>query len=183
VICDDIINTVFTKKRIKRKLSEDVDLLLKIKKGDYIIHIDHGIGVFHEIVKRELGNYTKEYVELHYRENDKLFVPITEVSRISKYVGIENPKLTPLSGRLWEKKIQKVREDIQHIAEELLKNFAERKLRSGIEFQVYHEKISYFQSMFPYVYTPCQQSAIDEILEDMQQETTMDRLLVGDVGF
>jgi len=183
IICDDIINKVFTKKRVKRRLSEDVDLLLKIKKWDYVIHIDHGIGVFHEIVTREIGNATKEYVELHYKEEDKLFVPITEVSRISKYVWVENPKLTPLSGKLWEKKIQKVREDIQHIAEELLKNFAERKLRSGIAFENHEEKISDFQSRFPYTYTPCQQSVIDEILEDMQKETTMDRLLVGDVGF
>lgn len=183
VICDDIISTVFTRKRVKRKLSQDIDLLLKIKKGDYVIHIDHGIGVFHEIVTKDFWNVSKEYVELHYKENDKLFVPITEVSRISKYVGKEHPNLTPLSWKIWEKKIAKIREDIQHIAEELLTNFAKRKLRTWVSYVQDTKKIETFQAAFPYTYTSCQQNAIEEIFADMKKNTVMDRLLVWDVGF
>ncbi len=183
IICDDIINKIFIRKRLKRKLSEDIDLLLKIQKWDYVIHIDHGVGVFQEIVKKQLWNIEKEYVEIHYKDKDKLFVPITEVGRISKYVGVENPKLTALSGKLWEKKISKIQEDIQKIAEELLQTYAERKLRKTPAYIHDIEKTQEFQSTFPYSYTPCQSDAIADILADMWKDTIMDRLLVGDVGF
>lgn len=101
-LCDDIINKIFIKRRLKKKLSVDVDLLLKIQNGDYIVHIDHGIGIFKEIVKKKLPSPSgaqsieKEYLEIHYQKEDKLFVPITEVHRVSKYIGKENPELTPL---------------------------------------------------------------------------------------
>lgn len=120
--------------------------------------------MFHEIVKKKLGEVEKEYVELHYKENDKLFIPITEVSRISKYIGKENPSLTPLSGKAWEKKMAKIREDIREIAEELLSTFAERKLREGSAFVQNIEKLTLFQESFPYSYTHCQETAIEEIL-------------------
>lgn len=183
VICDDIISRVFIKKRITKKLSEDIDLLLKIKKWDYIIHIDHGVWIFHEIVKKQLWKVEKEYVEIHYKENDKLFVPITEVSRISKYIWKDNPSLTPLAGKAWEKKMAKVREDIREIAEELLTTFAQRKLRPGIPYYTDTSLMDRFQQKFPYSYTGCQESAVEDILKDMSQDTTMDRLLVWDVGF
>ena len=98
-------------------------------------------------------------------------------------MGKENPSLTPLSGKIWERKMQKVQEDIRQIAEELLKNFAERKLRSGTKNHFDTIKISKFQDMFPYSYTEDQQKAIEDIFSDMQSEKNMDRLLVGDVGF
>lgn len=183
IICDDIINPIFTKKRVKKKLSENLDLLLKIKKWDLIVHIDHGVGIFFDIIKREIWDITKEYVELHYKDNDKLYVPITEVARISKYIGSGNPELTPLSGKVWERKMSKVQEDIQHIAEELLENFAERKLRQWNPYHIYEQDISAFQAQFPYSYTSCQQQAIDDILFDMGKWVIMDRLLVWDVGF
>lgn len=116
-ICDDIISKIFIKKRVRKKLSADIDLLLKIQKGDYIVHIDHGIGIFTGIIEKQLGETKKEYLEIAYKDKDKLFVPITEVQRVSKYVGSENPQLTPLSGKVWEKKMQKIHEDIREIAE------------------------------------------------------------------
>lgn len=182
-ICDDILAKIFIKKRLKRKLSADVDLLLKIKDGDYVVHIDHGIWIFQGIIKKQLGPITKEYLEISYKENDKLFVPITQVHRVSKYIGSENPHLTPLCGKIWEKKMQKVHEDIREIAQGILKNFAERKLRISKKNILSENEISKFQSLFPYPYTPDQESAIKEIFEDMQSDKNMDRLLVGDVGF
>lgn len=182
-ICDDILWKIFIRKRIKKNLSTEIDLLLKIQKGDYIVHIDHGIWLFEGIIKKQLGEIEKEYLEISYKENDKLFVPITEVQRVSKYIGSENPSLTPLSGKVWEKKMQKVHEDVREIAQGILKNFAERKIRSGNAYIVDRNKLSQFQSVFPYSYTPDQEIAINEILEDMQSDKNMDRLLVGDVGF
>ena len=182
-ICDDILSKIFIKKRIRKKLSADIDLLLKIQNGDYIVHIDHGIWIFQWIIKKQLWNIEKEYLEISYQEKDKLFVPITEVHRVSKYIGSENPKLTPLSGKMWEKKMKKVHEDIREIAEWILKNFAERKLRWWKQNIYDEEKISDFQSKFPYSYTLDQETSIGEILSDMQSDKNMDRLLVWDVGF
>ncbi len=182
-ICDDILNRVFIKKRVKKKLSDNLDLLMKIQKWDYVVHIDHWVGIFQEIVKKKLWEIQKEYVEIHYQKGDKLFVPITEVSRISKYIGVENPSLTPLSGKIWEKKMAKIHEDIQKIAQELLTNFADRKIRPWVPYQRNHEKMELFQKQFPYTYTPCQSQAIEDIVTDMEWTNIMDRLLVGDVGF
>lgn len=182
-ICDDILQKIFIKRRAKKNLSAEIDLLLKIQNGDYIVHIDHGIWVFEGIIKKKLGNIEKEYLEISYKENDKLFVPITEVHRVSKYIWSENPSLTPLSGKVWERKIQKVHEDIREIAEWILQNFAERKLRVWNASIIDSGKLEKFQSEFPYSYTLDQDAAIHEIFEDMKSDKNMDRLLVGDVGF
>ena len=182
-ICDDVISKIFIKKRSRKKLSADVDLLLKIQKWDFVVHIDHGIWLFEWIIKKELLKIEKEYMEISYAWNDKLFVPITEVHRVSKYVGSENPKCTPLSWKIWEKKMQKIHEDIRVIADSLLKNFAERKLRPGKKLRAYGEEVQYFQSLFPYTYTVDQAWAIEDITSDMLSEKNMDRLVVGDVGF
>jgi len=182
-ICDDILQKIFIKKRSKKSLSAEIDLLLKIQTGDYIVHIDHGIWLFEGIIKKTLGTIEKEYLEISYKENDKLFVPITEVHRVSKYIGSENPSLTPLSWKVWERKIQKVHEDIREIAEWILQNFAERKLRVWNASIIDKSKIEIFQSYFPYSYTPDQETAIKEIFDDMQSDKNMDRLLVWDVGF
>ena len=182
-VCDDILSKIFIKKRSRRKLSADVDLLLKIQRWDYIVHIDHWIWVFQWIIQKQLWNIQKEYLEIHYRENDKLFVPITEVARVSKYVGSENPSLTPLSGKIWEKKMKKIHEDIREIAEWLLKNFAERKLRTGNALLEYKQEIAAFQWTFPYSYTHDQAAAIEDIFWGMLSDKNMDRLIVGDVGF
>lgn len=182
-LCDDILSQIFIKKRLKKKLSQDLDLLLKIQNGDYIVHIDHGVGIFQGIVKKSLSGFEKEYLEIHYKGDEKLFVPVQEIARVSKYIGSENPELTGLSWKMWEKKMKKIREDIQEIAEELLKNFAERKTRSGQNYTKDFEKIQAFQGSFPYDYTPDQHEAIEAIFEDMCSDKNMDRLLVGDVGF
>ncbi len=182
-ICDDIISKIFIKKRVKRKLSKNIDLLLKIKAGDYVVHIDHGIWIFNWIVKKELWEIKNEYAEICYKDNWKLFVPVTESSRLSKYVWVENPKLTPLGSKEWEKKIKKVSEDVELIAEELLETFAERKKNKWYKFINYPEKQSKFQNLFPYTYTDDQDKIIEDIIKDMSEEKTMDRLLVWDVSF
>lgn len=182
-ICDDVLGNIFIKKRVRKKLSADVDLLLKIQSGDFVVHIDHGIWVFKGIVKKELWNVSKEYMEISYEKEDRLFVPITEVHRVSKYVWSENPKLTPLSWKLWERKMKKVHEDIKEIAEGILQSFAERKLRSGGSHIFFKDDIHAFQGSFPYTYTEDQAESIGDIFSDMQSNKNMDRLVVWDVGF
>ena len=183
VICDDILSQIFIKSRIKKKLSQDIDLLLKIRNGDYVVHIDHGIWKFVGIIEKEILWIKKEYIELKYKENAKIFVPTTEVARLSKYVWVENPKLNSLWWKSWEKKMKKVQADVQHIAEELLDTFANRKISKWFAFSDFPDEMQKFQDSFPYAYTDGQQDAAAEILQDMSSKKPMDRLLVWDVWF
>lgn len=189
VVCDDNISRIFIKKRIKRSLSQNMDLLMQIKPWDYVVHIDHGIGVFKEIITKELASgkwwktIKKEYITVEYKNNDKLFVPITEVYRLSKYVWVENPKLTGLSTKDWEKKLAKAGQDVEVIAWELLDIFAKRKLQIGHSFDSMPKQEAEFFNSFEYTYTPDQYNVINEIYQDMESENPMDRLLSWDVGF
>lgn len=189
VICDDNISRIFVKKRIKRSLSKNLDLMLQINPGDYIVHIDHWIGIFREIVTKELPSTSwkefirKEYITIEYKNNDKLFVPITEVSRVSKYVWVDNPKLTWLSTKEWEKKLKKVAEDVEIIAKELLEVYAKRKLIKWYKFRSLPKEEVVFANSFNYVYTEDQLHVINDIYKDMESENPMDRLLSGDVWF
>lgn len=193
LIWDDNISRIFIKKRIKRTLSENLDLLMQIKQWDYIVHIDHWVGIFREIVTKELPvsnrdwitkeKIIKEYIRLDYKNEDKLFIPITEVSRVSKYVWVENPKLTSLSTKEWDKKIKKVSEDVDVIAGELLEIYAKRKIQKWHSFLSKKEEEAKFLNSFEYVYTEDQITVINEIYTDMESSNPMDRLLSWDVWF
>ena len=141
-------------------MSKDMDLLLQIKPWDYIVHIDHWIGIFNTIIEKDLWWIKKEYVELEYKSDDKLFVPITEVGRLSKYVWSENPKLTPLSTKAWETKLKKASADIEIIARELLDVYAKRKLHKWFTFTSFPKEEWIFQNSFEFTYTKDQFSII-----------------------
>ena len=183
IITDDNISRIFVKKRIKRNLSKNLDLLMKIKPWDYIVHIDHGVWVFREISEKELNWIKKEYITLEYKNNDKLFVPITEISRVSKYVWAEHPKLTSLSTKQWEKKLQKASVDVEAIAWELLELYAKRKMQKWFKFESFYTKEQKFANSFNYTYTDDQLNIISEIYKDMESIHPMDRLVSWDVWF
>ncbi len=187
VICDNVLAKVFTRKRVKKNLSADLDLLLKIKPWDYVVHIEHWIWIFKDIIKREIPskkyNIIKEYIEIEYAWEDKLFVPITEVSRVNKYLWVENPKLTGLWWVAWERKLQKAKEEAEEIAQELIEIYAQRKLQKWFSFLENTKKEDEFKNSFTYTHTEDQSITIDEILEDMSKPVPMDRLVVWDVGF
>jgi len=183
IICDDNLSRIFVKKRIKKTLSENIDLLLQINPWDFVVHIDHWIWIFNWIVTKELWNLKKEYLEIEYKNNDKLFVPITEVRRVSKYIWNENPILTWLSTKEWSKKLEKVSKDVQKIAEELLEIYAKRQLSKWFAFSYFEDEMTKFQKTFDFEYTPDQVNAIEEILEDMSKDTPMERILIWDVWF
>lgn len=182
-ICDDNLFKIFTKKRLKKSLSQNIDLLLSIKQDDFVVHIDHWVWVFKWIIKKEVWKDIKEYLEIDYLNNDKLFVPITETSRVSKYIWKENPKLTSLSTKEWTKKLEKVSKDVQIVAMELLEIYAKRKLQKWFSFVYNREKMREFEHSFEYVYTDWQINAIDEIMIDMEKDFPMERVLVWDVWF
>ena len=189
VISDDILWKIFIKKRINKNISADIDLLLKINIWDFVVHIDHWIWIFKWIIKKELptsNNWKiiiKEYIEIDYKWEDKLFVPITEVSRVNKYVGWENPKLTWLNTTEWIKKLAKVSKEVEDIALELLEIYSQRQMWRSFSFLPDLKKEIDFRASFTYTYTADQEQVIFEILWDMEKEQPMDRLLVWDVGF
>lgn len=187
IICDDIIREIFTKKRLKNSLSSDLDLLLKIKPWDYVVHIEHWIWIFKEIVKKEIKIkdkiLVKEYIEIEYLWDDKLFVPIVEVWRVNKYLWVENPKLTGLGWVSWENKIKKASKEAEEIASELIEIYANRKLNKWFSFLANDTLENKFRNSFPYIYTEDQVTTINEVLEDMNKDIPMDRLIVWDVWF
>lgn len=183
ILCDDNISKIFIKRRIRKNFYSNMDLLLKISNWDYIVHIDHWIWIFNWIVSKELNDIKKEYIEIEYKDKDKLFVPISEVQRVSKYIWDENPDLTWLNTKDWDRKLKKVNEDIERIAKELLEMYANRIANTWFKFNRFEEKEKEFQRNFPYIYTECQFQSIQEILWDMNSTKNMDRLLVWDVWF
>ena len=187
-ICDDNISRIFVKKRVNRKMWKKLDLLMQIKPWDYIVHVDHGIWVFQQIIEKQLQLWAnnivkKEYIELLYKNEDKLFIPITEVNRINKYVWVENPKLTWLSTTEWEKKLKKVNENVEEIAHELLEAYAQRAMEKWHKFLAIPEEETKFFNSFEYTYTDDQINIIREIFTDMESDKPMDRLVSGDVWF
>ncbi len=135
------------------------------------------------VIEKTLADIRREYLELHYAGGDKLFVPLTDIYRVSKYVGELEPTLTSLAGKEWERTLEKTDEELEKIANELIEIASKRILAKGITFKSFPEAEIEFRSRFPYEYTSDQSSAIQEIFRDMESEYPMDRLLSGDVGF
>jgi len=182
-ICDDVLSRIFAKKRLKKSISQNVDLMLQIKPWDYVVHIDHWVWIFTWIVSKEIYWNKKEFLEISYKNNDKIFTPITSIWRVSKYIWKENPTLTSLNSKEWSKKINKASEDAEKIAKDLLEIYAKRSLLQWQEFIIDKQKMSKFQDSFEFNYTQDQINAIDEILSDLSNKKPMDRILIWDVWF
>lgn len=182
-VADDILGDIFIRNRTKKSIVKNLDLLLEIRPSDYVVHRDHGVGIFREIVEKDVGGNKREYMLIEYRSDDKLFVPLTEIHRVSKYIGNDEPVLTRLSSNEWKKTLEKTNVDVEKIARELLETYAKRRISEGFSFTKFPEQERLFQKDFPYEHTIDQQTAISEILADMESSNPMDRLLSGDVGF
>lgn len=182
-ICDDLLWEIFVKQRVKRSVSNNLDLLLQIKSGDYVTHINHWVGIFKEIVVKEFMWVKREYLELEYSGDDKLFIPISELHRLSKYIWNDDPKLTRLNTNEWSKTLKKADDEAAKIAEELLEIYARRKMIKWFSFRRFREQEEEFRNAFKYKHTPDQALAISDILSDMTGEDPMDRLLAWDVWF
>lgn len=182
-ICDDVLSDIFVRKRSRKSLAKSLDLLLEIRPGDYIVHIDHWIGKFIGIILKDLSGIKREYIEIEYKENDKLFVPISELHRISKYIGNDNPTLTRLNSPEWQKVMKNTEVEVEKIAHELLEIYAKRNILTWFAFTSFPEKEAIFKESFQYKHTMDQTNSINEILSDMENTKPLDRLLVWDVWF
>ena len=183
VITDDIIAEIFVRTRTRKSLAKNLDLLIALKSWDYVVHREHGIAKFVWVIEKTLSGIRREYIELHYAWADKLFVPLTEIYRVSKYIWENNPELTNLSGKEWERTLEKTDEELEKIATELIELSAKRTLAKGIAFGSFPDEEEKFRQAFTYEHTLDQKTCIDEISQDMESEYPMDRLLSGDVGF
>jgi transcription-repair coupling factor (superfamily II helicase) len=171
----------------KQKLSnaERIKNYSELKVGDYVVHINHGIGKYLGIETLEINGIHKDYIHIKYQGNDKLYVPIDQIDQVQKYVGSEGkePKVYKLGGTEWKKVKTKVESSVQDIADDLIKLYAEREASRGYAFTEDGIEQREFESSFPYQETEDQLRSIEEIKEDMERERPMDRLLCGDVGY
>lgn len=173
------------KSKTKAFLSDFRDL----KPGDYVVHVDHGIGRFEGLQTIEtvpgIGGSSREFMLLMYADNAKLFVPVERLDLVSRYSsgeGVE-PTLDKLGGLGWQKTKAKAKRAMRDMADELLKLYAERKLVTGFAFSADSPWQDEFENAFPYELTEDQASAIEDVKTDMQTAIPMDRLLCGDVGY
>lgn len=155
-----------------------------INQGDFIVHRDHGIAKFTKTVFQTVDGIEREYFLLQYRDEDKLYLPIDQLDRISKYLGIKNPKLHRLgAASTWPQIIRKVKEDIIKMAQQLLNLYARRELSKAMALKPFIGEEKKLANSFPYEETPDQKRALKETLDDLNKTEPTDRLICGDVGF
>ncbi|HHZ20142.1 MAG TPA: transcription-repair coupling factor [Firmicutes bacterium] len=156
-----------------------------LKPGDYVVHINHGIGRYVNIKTLEIAGVHRDYLEVAYAGDDRLFVPVDQMQLLQKYVGVEDepPKVHRLGGGDWQRVKNRVKESVQEMAEGLLALYAERQSLPGHAFAPDTVWQKEFEEAFVYEETPDQLKAIKEIKEDMERPRPMDRLLCGDVGY
>ena len=184
---EELFKNRIKKKPRKQKLTnaERIKSYSELQVGDYVVHVNHGIGKYLGIETLEIKGIHKDYLNIHYQGSDKLYVPVEQIDQVQKYVGSEGkePKLYKLGGSEWKRVKKKVENSVQDIADDLIKLYAEREASKGYAFSPDHEMQRQFESAFPYQETEDQLRSIQEIKKDMERERPMDRLLCGDVGY
>jgi transcription-repair coupling factor (superfamily II helicase) len=178
---------VFTapKKEGPKKKGRLIKAFTDLKVGDFVVHENHGIGQYIGIEKLTVGGLTRDYLNIKYGGNDKLYIPTDQLDMIQKYIGGEDklPKLNKLGSAEWSKTKSKAQHSIQALAIDLLKLYAERQQKIGFSFSADTRWQKEFEDMFPYEETDDQLRCIEEIKRDMEDGRVMDRLLCGDVGY
>ncbi|HEX6023137.1 MAG TPA: transcription-repair coupling factor, partial [Solirubrobacter sp.] len=156
-----------------------------LRTGDYIVHEDHGIARFAGFDTKTVAGVTRDYLNLEFQGDDKVFMPVDQLAKISRYLGADGstPTLSKLGGTRWDKVKARARRAAQELAGELLNLYAERKRRRGHAFPEFSEELRDLEASFPYRETPDQRDAIESVLADMEAERPMDRLICGDVGY
>ncbi|MBI2027397.1 MAG: transcription-repair coupling factor [Deltaproteobacteria bacterium] len=174
-----------TSHSIAKKRKENLFDLQQLEKGDFVIHEHHGLGCFQGLKKLTAGGITGDFALLEYSNHDKLYLPVHRLNLIQKYVGksAEHILLDQLGSSKWKEKKKKASEDAEKLAHELLTLYAKRKAAEGFSFSAPDALFEEFESTFVYEETPDQIKCIQEVLEDMMQDTPMERLICGDVGF
>ena len=159
--------------------------LLDLAKGDYVVHVNHGIGQFLGLQTKEIAGVHRDYIVIKYAGEDRLFVPVEQVNQIQKYIGTDDhpPRLSRLGGSEWARLKKRVKESVQEIAEQLVRLYAERQVAPGYAFSPDTVWQREFEDAFEFEETPDQLRAVEDVKRDMERPRPMDRLLCGDVGY
>jgi transcription-repair coupling factor (superfamily II helicase) len=189
VYTDHQIFQRYHKYKIKQAYNKSKAITLRALKelqpGDFVVHMDHGVGVFSGLQKIENGGHTQEAVRIIYRDNDILYVNISSIHKISKFTGKEGhtPKINKLGSDVWVKLKEKTKGKVKEIAFDLIKLYAERKAMEGFAHSVDNYMQTELEASFIYEDTPDQGKAVADVKKDMESPHPMDRLVCGDVGF
>lgn len=183
----ELFNEKIVKHKYKNKFKYTTNIkdITKLNVGDFVVHDLYGIGIYKGITSLKSFDTIKDYIELVYANDDKIYVPVEKISSLFKYTGREglNPRINSLNNKDWIKTKNKISNRVHDMANELIKLYAERNSRKGFAFSKDNELLSDFENEFPYTLTNDQEKAISDIKNDMESTTPMDRLLCGDVGF
>mgnify|MGYP002640380486 FL=1 len=159
--------------------------LSQLKKGDFVVHEDHGIGRYQDLATLDIGGRTHDLVIVEYADKAKLYIPAERMSILQKYAGAEerSPKLDQLGGRSWDIAKQKAKKAVGRIAKQLVELYALRKFRKGVPFSTPDHFYREFEATFEHEETSDQNKAVEDVLADLTSDRPMDRLICGDVGF
>jgi len=188
---NEILGTRRAKKRAPRGSSgsaakdwSGLQALADLSVGDAVVHVDHGIGRYQGLIRLELLGAPSDFLLIEYANKDKLYLPVYRLNVIQKYVGAgESVALDKLGSQQFAKAKDKVREAVKRLAIDLVKLYAERKIRPGVAFSPRDAEFREFEAKFPFDETPDQLKAIDDVLADLESGRAMDRLVCGDVGY
>ncbi len=181
----DIFGKVKRKKKRKTYEGRKIQSFSELKPGDYVVHENHGLGIYQGIEKIEVDKITKDYMKISYAQGGNLYIPATQLDLIQKYASADakKPKLNRLGGQEWTKTKTRVRGAVREIARDLVELYAARQEQEGYEYGEDTVWQKEFEEMFPFEETEDQLLAIQAVKQDMQSKKIMDRLICGDVGY
>ncbi|HVO38253.1 MAG TPA: transcription-repair coupling factor [Spirochaetia bacterium] len=177
------------KRRIPRSVgtakSSAIESFVELSPGDFVVHVNHGIGMFNGIERIRAAANERDYITLEYADGERLFIPIEQVNLIQRYIGQEGrqPRLDSLGGRGWQRRKEKAKKAVEELAQGLLELYSRRKAEPGFAFPSDTDWQSEFEAAFPYEETEDQLRCIEDVKRDMEAPVAMDRLVCGDVGY
>ena len=187
IVADDLVEADRRIRKRRNKLFNEAEKVVyaDLKQGDYVVHRDHGIGIYLGVNTITADGTTKDYIKLKYRGDDVLYIPTSSLDLVRKYIGggEESLQLNKLGSKDWKNATAKVKNNLRAVAKELISLYARREKSKGFAFSKDTEWQKQFEGSFPYVETDDQLRCIEEVKADMEKDKPMDRLLCGDVGY
>ncbi|TGJ99379.1 transcription-repair coupling factor [Leptospira semungkisensis] len=182
---NDVFGREYKRKtRFKKQSSKAIQSFLDLKEGDFVVHVNHGVGKFLKIERVNAGGKERDFLKLEYHGGDTLFVPLDQISLVQRFVGgTERPRLDSLGKSTWKKTKDRVQKAVEGLAEDLVRMYSNRIKLQGYSFPpdtIYQEE---FEAEFEYEETPDQIEAIEAVKKDLESPKPMDRLVCGDVGY
>ena len=170
---------------LKTARSSPIDTFVELNPGDYVVHVNHGIGLFKGIERINALGYERDYIKLGYAGEETVFVPVEQVNLVQRYIGSEGspPRLDTVGSKSWENRKGKVKQSVEDLAHRLIDLYSKRKSSKGFSFPEDSEWQTMFEAAFPFEETEDQLRCVEEIKQDMESTIPMDRLVCGDVGY